>query len=1113
MKKILLIITIFLVCFSTKVFATTSSDYQYWKPCDTYEVSEATASGGLNEIGCYKDFESAKAAMIRSGNENAVVVTIYKDKLKIVAANYALVDMSYSSTQTAYVYEKSSLTGRQYTYVHTLDTCMGIDAALSDTAQTSSTYSAKVTFAGMTGWMDINDVEITPLIWTKAASSYTVSSTEIRHNYVNRPAFDYDGTAGRTIGPKPVMLNPGKYYSYDGHYFYNSLKTMLNDYKNNNHNNSVNKDHPYYNYYMYLPNHTRTNYSSINIDEYIRNTLGYTKDAYGFTALPGASRLYGSGTYFYNSQEVYGANALLTMSLSINETGYGRSSLAVTKNNGFGLNAVDSNPYQAANWYPTYAASILGFADGYITNFYSKATSKVYFGSQYGNKGIGMGVKYASDIYWSEKMAANYYSFDKTHGLQDYNYYQEAIVTGVVGAYSEPRTSSKKIYNYQEYEDAIIIVSETTGETVNGSNIWYEVMTDVNIDNNYNEIDAAYNWNKHLYVPASYVIKINTPVNGYQDPNNVTKYKDSNYTYDLLIENKNLSPKVGISLKDTNYYYDSSLLDNTSKKLVKDRYVMVYAIAYDENHRAVAYQVTSDYFYDQKAWVPSDSIRFVEMAYGKQKVKVSSNTYARVDSTTSETNMISGHYDGAYFPIIEEKVVNGNTWYKMPVDLDGTKPEYGWSISYDAEVEITKFGKTTVINTPPVLTGNDIEINQGDEIDLSSLVTAYDEEDKDITSRIMIEGTVDTNTPGVYNITYKVKDSSNVEVTKIIKVTVKEVVVEPTPDPTPEPSQEPTPEPTTDPGSDITDPTEIEYKEADSSFYLKGLTYSNNKYNISGYLIIKDHDNSNLVKYELVLKDMNSDEEYTKEISRWTENTPFSLGEENNYNNSWFNGEFSLEDIPLGDYDLYMRAYKGEYYTEAILSNTFNLDIPKRINDSNKGYNLSTRMNLKNRKIELNVRNKLITTSNAPTYRTMINNYDSITFSDNNMVIKGTSYNYGGTYDKPNYITRTLILENTTTYETFAFDLSSTNNGSYVVTSPDNKSKDYAWFNKEIDVSKLPAGTYSMNIYTKTQDAEDYGELNYLFGVIKSQSARINNKTYTTSINKNRNNRIELIVE
>ena len=52
-----------------------------------------------------------------------------------------------------------------------------------------------------------------------------------------------------------------------------------------------------------------------------------------------------------------------------------------------------------------------------------------------------------------------------------------------------------------------------------------------------------------------------------------------------------------------------------------------------------------------------------------------------------------------------------------------------------------------------------------------------------------------------------------------------------------------------------------------------------------------------------------------------------------------------------------------------------------------------------------------------------------------------------------------------------------------------------------------------MNIYTKTQDAEDYGELNYLFGVINSQTKEINNKKYTTSINNSRNNRIELIVE
>jgi beta-N-acetylglucosaminidase len=249
---------------------------------------------------------------------------------------------------------------------------MGIDAALSDTAQTSSTYSAKVTFAGMTGWMDINDVEITPLIWTKAASSYTVSSTEIRHNYVNRPQFAYSGSAGRVIGPKPTMLAKGTYYSYDGHYFYKNLKSMLTDYKANTTKNAVNAKEPYYNYYMYLSNHTKTNYSAINIDEYIRKS--YTRNVYGKSAESKTSRLYGSGTFFYNAQQVNGVNALLSYSLSRNEIGNGTSSLAINKNNGFGLNAVDSNPYQAANWYPSFASSIMGYARDWITAKYAKAT-------------------------------------------------------------------------------------------------------------------------------------------------------------------------------------------------------------------------------------------------------------------------------------------------------------------------------------------------------------------------------------------------------------------------------------------------------------------------------------------------------------------------------------------------------------------------------------------------------------------------------------------------------------------------------------------------------------------------------------------------------------------
>ena len=98
---------------------------------------------------------------------------------------------------------------------------------------------------------------------------------------------------------------------------------------------SINKNNPYYNYYMYLSNHTKTAYSSTNIDEYIRNNMGYKENVYGNAASQGTSRLYGMGTFFYYAQEKYGVNAILSLSLSRNETGNGKSPISINKNNGF----------------------------------------------------------------------------------------------------------------------------------------------------------------------------------------------------------------------------------------------------------------------------------------------------------------------------------------------------------------------------------------------------------------------------------------------------------------------------------------------------------------------------------------------------------------------------------------------------------------------------------------------------------------------------------------------------------------------------------------------------------------------------------------------------------
>ena len=61
--------------------------------------------------------------------------------------------------------------------------------------------------------------------------------------------------------------------------------------------------------------------------------------------------MYNSGSIFVNMQNTYGVNALLMAGVAANESAWGNSSIAQTKNNLFGLNAVDSAPGASADTY------------------------------------------------------------------------------------------------------------------------------------------------------------------------------------------------------------------------------------------------------------------------------------------------------------------------------------------------------------------------------------------------------------------------------------------------------------------------------------------------------------------------------------------------------------------------------------------------------------------------------------------------------------------------------------------------------------------------------------------------------------------------------------------
>ena len=78
-------------------------------------------------------------------------------------------------------------------------------------------------------------------------------------------------------------------------------------------------------------------------------------------------------------------------------------------------------------------------------------------------------------------------------------------------------------------------------------------------------------------------------------------------------------------------------------------------------------------------------------------------------------------------------------------------------------------------NQIPVINAGDKELTVGDVFDAKEGVTAWDEEDGDITDRIeVVSNNVDASKAGKYEVTYKVTDSQGESVSKTITVTVVE---------------------------------------------------------------------------------------------------------------------------------------------------------------------------------------------------------------------------------------------------------------------------------------------------------------------------------------------------
>lgn len=372
-----------------------------------------------------------------------------------------------------------------------LNGASGADAAYLGTQD----GNVRFMISGVIGEVKESEVQVINRTDKLNVSSYYTNGTYLYHKVSLN--LNSNLSSAINVGLRPSYMSTGTtYYSYDGHYFYTDYSVMLDDYRNNTRKQSVNSSAPYYNYYQYLPLRSTTTYSASRLTSMINaKTESYSK-------------MRNLGDSLVSNQNKYGVNALLMAGLAANESAWGKSKIALEKNNLFGINAVDSSPGQSANYFTSPSVCVRDFANELLSKGFLNPKDWRYYGSFLGNKASGMNVKYASDPYWGEKAAACALLLDAdgadrnkyTIGIKDVN----GIDHTDMNVSKDSNASSKSLFTTgSQTTQAFLLLGEENG--------FYKVQSDPVLNSGRTEINSKsgeYNFSSmYLYVSKDYVTK------------------------------------------------------------------------------------------------------------------------------------------------------------------------------------------------------------------------------------------------------------------------------------------------------------------------------------------------------------------------------------------------------------------------------------------------------------------------------------------------------------------------------------------------------------------------------------------------------------------------------
>ena len=374
-------------------------------------------------------FDTYQAAYTYYQNQNDPdLLIIYQNQ--ILTMDQGMVFLNASDCNTTIDLINTSNDESGYT-----NACYGIDGYYSHT-NSNGTYFA-IEYGGSEFWVSSSDATLIPLDYLSTTiSKYRIINGNLVH-FIKGSLWTDQYANTIELDQAPSYLSEDQdYYSADGHYFYSDINSLLDDLNQDSHDRSINKDSPYYNFYQYLSHRSLAKVDETTLNDYFNQygmveTMDHYEDI-GKDSISddlSQSMLNGSANAFLSNQYRYGVNGLMMASLSLNESGTGRSHLAYTRNNLFGHAAYDSAVEANASRYLSIDNSIASHASNYIVDSYCDPSSFTYHGCFFGNKTSGMNVSYASDPYWGEKAASYLYDMDTKMHLDMKNQYKIGLFT------------------------------------------------------------------------------------------------------------------------------------------------------------------------------------------------------------------------------------------------------------------------------------------------------------------------------------------------------------------------------------------------------------------------------------------------------------------------------------------------------------------------------------------------------------------------------------------------------------------------------------------------------------------------------------------------------------